>query len=235
MPLNWSDTQRESAGHGVKTLVYGNAGVGKTRLCGTAPSPLIISAEAGLLTLRSFQAIPVLVVKNIQDVHDALAWCKTDAIKSGIQTVCLDSISEITEVCLTDQKKKTKDPRAAYGDMATQIIELVKAFRNLPGLHVLITAKEVTVTDPITGVAKAQPTAPGQQVGPALPYLFDEVFHAATDKDAQGATFHYLRTHSAHNAIAKDRSGALDEVEFPDMTHLINKILTVPAPAQATA
>lgn len=230
MPLQWSTTQREAHGHGVKTLVFGRAGVGKTYLCGTMPSPLIISAEAGLLTLRHMD-VPVLVVSTIQDVHDALAWCRTDAIKSGFQSVCLDSISEITEVCLTDNKKKTKDPRAAYGDMATQTIELVKNFRDLPGLHVLVTAKEVTVTDPITGVAKAQPTAPGQQVGPALPYLFDEVFHAATDKDAQGATFHYLRTHAAHNADAKDRSGALEEIEYPDMAHIIYKILAAQTPA----
>lgn len=229
MALNWSTTSKEAHGHGVKCLVYGKAGAGKTRLCSTAPSPLIISAEAGLLTLRDLD-LPVLVVNTAQDVWDALKWCETDAVKSGIQTVCLDSISEITETILQNEKKKTKDPRQAYGEMAGQTIEMVKAFRDLPGLHVLVTAKEVTATDPITGVARAQPTAPGQQVGPALPYLFDEVFHAATDKDPQGNTFHYLRTHAGYNADAKDRSGTLDEMEFPDLTHIIGKILgAVPA------
>lgn len=224
MPLNWSDTQREATGHGVKCLVYGKAGSGKTTLCGTAPNPLIISAEAGLLSLRK-KNIPVLVVNSAQDVWDALAWCRTDAAKNGIQTVALDSISEITETILANEKKKTKDPRQAYGEMATATIDMVKAFRDLPGLHVIVTAKEITATDPISGVPRAQPTAPGQQVGPALPYLFDEVFHAATDKDQNGKTFHYLRTHAAFNADAKDRSGALDEVEYPDLSNIINKIL----------
>lgn len=224
MPLNWSDTQKEATGHGVKCLVYGKAGSGKTTLCGTAPNPLIISAEAGLLSLRK-KNIPVLIVKTAQDVWDALEWCRTDAVKNGIQTIALDSISEITETILTNEKKKSKDPRQAYGEMATATIEMVKAFRDLPGLHVIVTAKEIAATDPISGVARAQPTAPGQQVGPALPYLFDEVFHAATDKDQQGKTFHYLRTHAAFNADAKDRSGALDEIEYPDLTNIINKIL----------
>lgn len=224
LPLNWSTTEKEAIGHGIKCLVYGNAGAGKTRLCGTAPSPLIISAEAGLLTLRKKTGIPVLLVKSAQDVDDALAWCKTDAVKSGIQTVCLDSISEIAEKVLVNEKAKTKDPRAAYGELATETIRIVKEFRDLPGLNVLITAKATTVTDPITGVAKAQPTSPGQQVGPALPYLFDEVFYAGTDKDAQGKTFWYLRTKAAFNADAKDRSDVLDELEFPDMTNIINKI-----------
>lgn len=224
MPLEWSTTAKEGTGGGIKTLVYGKAGTGKTTLCGTAPAPLIISAEAGLLSLRG-KDIPVIKVNQTQDVWDALSWCQGNALKNGLKTICLDSISEIVEKILASEKKKTKDPRAAYGEMATLAIDIVKAFRDLPGLNVLITAKEVTGTDAITGVARAQPTAPGQQVGPALPYLFDEVFHAATDKDQQGKTYHYLRTKSAFNADAKDRSGVLDEIEFPDLTHIFNKIL----------
>ena len=224
MGLDWSTTAKEGVGGGIKCLVYGKAGTGKTTLCGTAPSPLIISAEAGLLSLRK-KDIPVLRITQTQDVWDALSWCQQNAIKNGIKTICLDSISEIVEKILATEKKKTKDPRQAYGEMATVATDIVKAFRDLPGLHVLITAKEVTGTDPISGVAKAQPTAPGQQVGPALPYLFDLVLHAATDKDAQGNTFHYLRTKSAFNADAKDRSGTLDEIEYPDLNAIFSKIL----------
>ena len=39
------------ASSGVKVLVYGQAGSGKTTLIRTAPAPLILSAEAGLLSL----------------------------------------------------------------------------------------------------------------------------------------------------------------------------------------
>lgn len=224
--------------HGIKVLVYGGAGAGKTRLCGTAPKPFIISAEAGLLTFKKMIAegildpnTPVVEVNDIETVRMAYEWCKLNAKAAGVQTICLDSISEITEKCLAAAKAKTKDPRAAYGDMAGQTLELVKQFRDLKGFHVLVTAKQTVATDPVTGVTKAAPTAPGQQVGPALPYLFDEVFHAYTDKNpSTGATYHALRTHAAFNAEAKDRSGVLDEVEFPDMSHIINKIMSEPAP-----
>lgn len=223
MALNWSTTSKEAVGHGVKMLVYGRAGMGKTTLCGTAPSPVIISAEAGLLSLRT-KEIPVLLVTSIQDVWDAFTWCQTKAKAQGIQTICLDSISEIVEKVLTTAKKKTTDGRAAYGDMATQSVELVKAFRDLPGFHVLVTSKEASKTDPITNVSRAEPAAPGQQVGPALPYLFDEVFHANTGTDNTGKTYHYLRTRASFNADAKDRSGALDEIEYPDIANIIAKI-----------
>lgn len=224
MTLQFSTTDKESVGHGIKVLVYGSAGAGKTRLCGTAPSPLIVSAEAGLLSLRH-KKVPVVVVNNIKDVDEAFVWCRDNGQAAGIQTLCLDSISEITEKCLEAEKAKTKDPRQAYGEMSIRIVELVKKFRDLKGFHVVVTAKQTQVTDAITGVQKAVPTTPGQQVGPALPYLFDEVFHAFTDKDpTTGATYHALRTHAAFNAEAKDRSGVLAEIEYPDLTALFDKI-----------
>lgn len=206
-------------------LVYGAAGTGKTTFCGTAPSPIIISAESGLMSLRH-QKIPAIEVKEMQDVWDSLTWCQQNAAKFQIKTICLDSISEIGERCLVRQKKATKDPRQAYGGMADELIEVVKAFRDLPGFNVIVTAKQTTGKDPVTGVERAAPTAPGQQVGPALPYLFDLVMHAFTDRTPQGQTYHALRTHAAFNADAKDRSGVLDELEYPDASNIITKILT---------
>lgn len=222
MALNFSTTDVQARTHGIKVLIYGRAGMGKTYLCGTAPKPLIISAEAGLLTLRA-KSIPVILVTSIQDVWDAYTWCATKAKAQGIETICLDSISEIAEKVLSNEKKKTKDPRAAYGELGTQAIDLVKGFRDLVGLNVVVTAKETIKSDSF-GVAKAEPQAPGQQVGPALPYLFDEVFHASRAMDAQGKEYHYLRTRASITADAKDRSGALDEIEYPDLAHIFGKI-----------
>ena len=228
MALNWSTTDKEAVSHGVKILVYGRAGMGTTRLCGTAPSPVIISAEAGLLSLRHMN-IPVITVSTMQDVWDAFTWCQTKGRAAGIKTICLDSISEIGEKVLAVQKKKKLDPRQAYGDMATEMIDLVKSFRDLPGFHVVITAKETTKTDAVTNVSRAEPTAPGQQVGPALPYLFDQVFHAHKITDNLNKEHYVLRTRASFNADAKDRSDALDELEYPDLDHIMNKILNPPA------
>lgn len=226
MTVSYTTTDKASTDHGIKCLVYGVAGTGKTTLCGTAPNPLILSAEAGLLSLRN-KSIKVAEIQTDADLQEVLDLCKNGTVKGwGIETICLDSISEIAEQILKAEKAKTKDPRQAYGELGTRTIDYVKQFRDLPGFHVLVTAKQTEMTDPVTGVTKAAPTSPGQQVGPALPYLFDEVFHAYTDKDPQtGKTFHALRTHAAFNAEAKDRSGALDEIEYPDLTHLIGKIL----------
>jgi hypothetical protein len=232
MALAFTTVDKASSNHGIKAMVYGAAGAGKTRLCGTAPKPIILSAESGLLTYSKMikegtldPKTPVIEPKTIEAVEEAYEWCKNNAAKYGLQTVCLDSISEITEVCLQAEKAKNKDPRAAYGEMAGRVLELIKKFRDLQGLHVLVTCKQTVGKDPVTGVEKAQPKAPGQQVGPDLPYIFDLVLHAYTDKDPKtGATYHALRTKAAFNADAKDRSGMLEEMEYPDMNYLINKI-----------
>jgi hypothetical protein len=221
----FSTTDRESFEHGIKILAYGPAGSGKTHLCGTLPSPIILSAEKGLLTLRK-KSIPVIIIEKLQDVWDAKTWIEQNARKQGILSVAVDSISEIVEQCLSVHRKKSNDGRKAYGDMAIEAIDLIKAFRDLEGFHVCVTAKQTLTKDPLTGVDKATPSTPGRQVGPDLPYLFDEVFNTFTDKAPDGSTYHALRTHASFNAEAKDRSGVLDEIEYPDLAHIINKIMT---------
>lgn len=230
MALNWTTTDKAATDHGIKVMVYGRAGMGKTQLCGTAPKPFIISAEAGLLTLRN-KAIPVITVGSFVEAWEAYTWAAQNAVKQGFLTVCVDSISEIAEKSLSAAKLKKNDPRAAYGDMAEETIKLVKAFRDLPGLNVVITCKETTKVDGLTNVMKAEPQTPGQQVGPALPYLFDEVFHAHKLLDNLNKEHHVLRTKAAFNADAKDRSGVLDEIEYPDLANIFHKIKTTPKAA----
>lgn len=231
MALVFSTSDKAVEDHGVKALVFGNAGAGKTVFCSTAPAPLIISAESGLMSIRH-KKIPIVQVSDIKDVEEAYTWCQLNGRKSGIQTICLDSISEITEKCLVSEKNRTKDPRQAYGEMATRVIELTKKFRDLAGFHVVVACKQTQIVDAITGVAKAVPLAPGQQVGPALPYLFDLVLYAYTDVDpATNKKYHALRTRASYNYEAKDRSGVLDEIEYPDFSNIIRKIQATPAAA----
>ena len=77
MPLNWTTTDRAGNAGAVKVLVYGPAGIGKTTLCQTAPRPLIISAEGGMLSLRKV-SIPVLEVNEIGDLNDIFLWLTTN-------------------------------------------------------------------------------------------------------------------------------------------------------------
>jgi hypothetical protein len=213
--------------NGVKILVYGQAGAGKTRLCATAPNPVIISAESGLLSLREFD-LPVIEVSTIADVHEAYKFLAESEEGSQFASVCLDSISEIAEVVLAAEKKATRDPRQAYGALQEQMAELLRAFRDLPGRNVYMSAKIERSKDETTGAMLYAPSMPGQRLGQSLPYLFDEVFALRVEKDTEGRPTRWLQTQADFQYAAKDRSGALDAFEAPDLGAVINKI-TQPA------
>lgn len=221
MAIKITSTKDAVTNNGVKMLVYGRAGVGKTTLCATAPGPIILSAESGLLSLSGHD-IPVIEIKTVQDLWEAYTYL-TGTEGQKYQTICLDSISEIAEVVLADNKKSMKDPRQAYGELATQMQSLIRAFRDLPRFNVYFSAKEEYVKDEF-GVSRFLPSMPGRQVGPAMPYFFDEVFRLDIGKDKDNNPFRYLATQADIMYEAKDRSGMLDRFEAPDLTNIINKI-----------
>lgn len=229
MAIKLTTTDRFSFEHGVKVLIYGRAGAGKTRLCETAPEPLIISAEAGLLSLRH-ASIPVIEIKSMQDLTEAYTFVATSEEAKQFQTICLDSISEIGEVCLAHNKAQFRDPRQAYGELIDQMQKMIRAFRDLPGKHVYFSAKQELNKDEVTGVTMCGPSMPGSKLGPQLPYFFDEVFHLGVGKNQEGEEYRYLRTQPDIQYEAKDRSGVLDAIEYPDLRSIFNKIMAVPQP-----
>ena len=102
----------------------------------------------------------------------------------------------------------------------------LKAFRDISGKHVIMAAKQSTLTDSVTGTVTYGPSMPGARLGAELPYLFDEVFQLGIGKTPDGVEYRYFRTRPDIQSEAKDRSGVLDAMEPPDFTHIFNKILT---------
>lgn len=208
--------------NGVKIIVYGKAGMGKTVLCSTCPTPVIFSAESGLLSL-AWGNFPFVQIKTLADLRDAYRWASTSSEARQFQTICLDSISEIAEVVLVASKAKVKDGRLAYGDMIDQMHTIIKEFRDLPGKHVYMSAKQERFkTD--AGQLINQPMMPGSKLGQAMPYFPDEVFQLDIAQDAQGKDYRYLRTQPDFANDAKDRSGKLDPIEEPHLGKIIAKI-----------
>jgi hypothetical protein len=209
----------------VKCICYGPSGTGKTTLCSTAPSPIILSAESGLMSLRGFD-LPYIEISSYKELEEAHTWCVSSKEASKFQTICLDSITEIAEVILADLKKKVKDPRQAYGELQESMMGLLRSFRDLPNKHIYFSAKQEKIKDEQLGAIYYGPMMPGKQLSQQLPYLFDEVFNSLTyeDKDTK-ETSYWLRTKKDGQYEAKDRSGALDPWEQPNLTDIFGKIL----------
>ena len=219
-----------TAGAGVdrlKVLVYGVAGAGKTRLAATTgdlPGTFIISVEGGLLSLRG-ESIDCVEVDSIIDMRRLLTKL---ASTNKYRWVILDSISEIAEVCLTEEMGRTKDGRAAYGEMATAIKSMLRGFRDLPFHVVMIAKQERAQTE--SGAMLYGPSMPGKTLTQGIAYMFDEVFALRVSKSADGSTVRELQTQPDGVYDCKDRSGSLAAYEPPSLAAIAAKILgAVPA------
>ena len=189
---------------GVKCIIYGGAGVGKTRTIATAPSPIIISAEEGLLSLMEVE-IPYIEVKTLQDLDDVYNLLKKDAGQT-YKTIGLDSLSEIAETLIAQELPKHKDGRQAYAALAQAMIPMLKKFRDLKGVNTVFSCKKIDVKDEETGTVTTELMLPGNVLSNQVPYIVDELFYM--DVDRKGIPF--LQVKPSRKVFAKDRSGALD-------------------------
>lgn len=210
------------AANGVKLLVYGQAGAGKTSLIKTLPNPVVLSAEGGLLSIQDAD-IPFIEVTNMEELQEAYVWFRDSDEAKQFDTVALDSISEVAEVVLQYELKKVKDGRQAYGELNTTMQELIRSFRDLPGKHVYFSAKLEKSQDEM-GKLLYNPSMPGKSLTQGLPYFFDEVLALRVERDAEGNAQRAIMCDSDGSWLAKDRSGKLDRWEAPDLGEIIRKI-----------
>lgn len=238
MGLQFTTAEQESQMSGVKLLIYGPAGVGKTMLNATMPNPVMLSAESGALSLKPSNLqrlygvgqssitynMPIIKITTVDDLIDAHKWLAGSVEARNFQSVGIDSISEIGEVVLNNAKRQVKDPRQAYGELIEKMETSIRAFRDLAGKNVAVFAKMEPMKDEMTGVVKYGPSMPGAKLGAKLPYFFDEVFRMGISKDAQGNPYRFLQTQPDLQYEAKDRSGALAPIEYPHLGAIFQKI-----------
>jgi phage nucleotide-binding protein len=209
---------------GAKILVYGISGAGKTSLAKTAPGKvLVISAEAGLLSIKDASNIKIIEVTEAAELMQILKLLESG--EWDFDTVCLDSISEISELLLQQEKARHKDPRKAYGEVQESVTNVLRAYRDLK-MHVMFICKQERVNN--DGALLFEPKMVGAKLGQSIPYFFDEVLalRVIDQQDQEGNTVktRWLQTDDGAGYTAKDRSGKLNDFEPADLTKLIEKL-----------
>lgn len=206
-------------GRGWKAVVYGQAKIGKTRLCATAPAPIIISLEKGLLSLRE-QDVPYIECNTIQEVYEACDYVfgpKGDKFK----TVCFDSISDLGEIKLNDQRRATPDGRQYWTITADDVLAFMRRCRDQTAKNIYFVAKEELVE--VNNLKIYRPIMPGKNLITQLPYMFDGLFRLHQFYHG-GTPYIGLRCKPDFQTLAGDRSGALDELELPNLTQIFDKM-----------
>jgi len=227
MPVKFSNVKDAVDDNGIKLLVHGPAGAGKTVLCATAQErTLLINAEGGLLSLRKdgidTSHMTVATIRTFDDLYEVYNLLVRNP--GDFKWVNLDSITEIAEVVLSHEKEQNKDPRKAYMEMQERVLKLLRSYRDLPHYNICMTAKQRAVKDEYSGITYYGPSFPGQQLSPAVPYLFDEVFALRVEKNEAGEYYRVLQTSRDIQYEAKDRSGMLNMWEYPSLQNILYKI-----------
>jgi hypothetical protein len=206
---------------GVKSVCYGPPGSGKTPLVNTAPRPVLLAVEPGLLSMRGSNVM-TCYAPTVELIDDFFKWLFESAeARQNVETVCVDSISQIAEIYLEKELPKHKDPRKAYGEMSQKVMKHLNGLYYTRERNTYLIAKQGF--EEIDGIRTRRPYFPGQDLGVKVPHLFDLVMYLDEVSMPSVGKVKALRTKSALGIFARDRGGKLAELEQPDLTMLFNK------------
>lgn len=208
--------------YGVKSLVYGPPGVGKTPLINTAPRPVLCVVEPGMLSMRNSN-VPTWPAFTPEAIDEFFNWLFGSAEVRNFDTVCLDSVSQMAEIVLTQELNRNRDGRKAYGEMSRRIMKNINGLYFMPQKHTYLVCKQ-TFTE-VQGTSKLRPFFPGQDLNVKIPHLYDAILHCAITAIPNVGQVKAFRTKDAHDIMARDRSGNLAEFEPCDLAALFNKAM----------
>lgn len=218
-------------------LIYGEAGVGKTWLAGSAsrvPSMrnvLYVDAEAGKATLREHPDVEIVPAKTWQSYIDIY-----NALKAGghsYRTVVLDSLSEILEQCKdrvmvemkADPENETRDEDIPsireWGKLQVRLLRLIRLYRDLPmNVIFLAHAERVQLKG---GKHKWMPLLNGklQMKVPQVP----DVVLFMYNQEVDGVQRRLMLTGQTDIAVAKVRGATMPQIIGADETVTMETIL----------
>ena len=195
---------REVHEDGVKVLLFGTSGIGKSSQLGTLEGKtLILSAESGLLVLKD-KDIDVIDIDSIAGLAEVYSAIKDGDLK--YDNICLDSLSEMGDILINELEADDYygDPSNSFpkwGEYSKRIIKIVKMFRDLKGFNIFFTA----LSEPVEsgGSIKYLPMIPAKKSQAKLVSLFDEVYYYAYDKDSNRV----IHTTGSNMYEGKSRAG----------------------------
>ncbi len=218
---------------GVKALVYGPAGVGKTPIISTAPRPLLLSIEPGLLSMRNSD-VPTTIAHDAKTIDDFFKWFFSSNETKAYDTLGIDSASYMANVYLlaamkgTSKQGNKKHGMAAYGEMADNTMEHLRTLFYVKEKHVYMICKE-EIAD-VDYQSLRRPYFPGNVLNNELPYLYDFIIRLAKTQSIPGVMGEHLAFQCVGNmnVLARNRTGNLNEFEPPHFGNLVAKAMQAP-------
>lgn len=209
--------------YGAKTVVYGAPGTGKTPILNSAPRPVLLCVEPGMLSMRQSTA-PTWGGFTPKHIDEFFEWILKSNEANNFDTICIDSVSQMAEIILEEELQRNRDGRKAYGEMSRRVMRHMNGIFFAQQKHTYLICKQAVVED--TTGRQVRPYFPGQDLNVKVPHLFDVVMHLATHNIPGAGQHKAFRTAQTLDAVARDRSGRLNEFEPCDLTALFKKIMS---------
>lgn len=221
--------------YGCKAILYGQPGVGKTPVLNTAPRPVMLSCEPGLKSMRG-STLPTWEAHTGGQIEEFFKWFFNSSEAKNFDTLGLDSGSQMAEIILKEEEKKHKDGRKVYGEMARICMGYFDDLFFMPDKNIVLICKQMKaevakqmVKDSsgayvVEASYQAQPYFPGNDLNIKVPHRYDDILHMGFAQIPGVGRTVAIRTKNTDEILARNRTGTLAELEFPDLTAIFNKV-----------
>lgn len=238
---------RELSTERFSLLIVGASGVGKTTTAKTLPSPhseiLLISAESGLACLYETD-IPAIVIdpsnpfkreskmdesNPTYPITEIFLKLTTQEFKKKYKYIFIDSLTEISQLILTDLKKdpeimKSKNGYELWGKYKERMIMIIKMFRDLSPYTVIFTCLNDFDKDGVELVENFN--IEGSSIRSSIKAMFDIVLKYEII-DIENKKYRKFITDPEINPLSKDRSSKLNKYEEPNLSSIMSKLIGV--------
>jgi hypothetical protein len=204
--------------YGCKALVYGAPGSGKTPLISSAPRPVLLACEPGMLSMRGSN-VPTCQAFTPAAVDDFFKWFFNSNESKNFDTLAIDSVSQMADIYLQEALKKIKHGMQAYGSMATSVMDHMRPLFFFPQKHTYLICKQ----DIENGMAR--PWFPGKQLNVDIPHMYDFIIHLGIKNVPGVGQIKAFQCNESYDFLARNRTGNLNDFEEPHFGKLVAKAM----------
>lgn len=248
---------------GIKGIIVGPAGIGKTSLLYTLDpaTTLFVNAEAGELSVQEWGG-DMVRLRTWQDARNLAAvvgggnpafdgsepysMAHVEAVSAELdvskyETVFVDSITEVSRICFgwcqkqPDAFNKNGDPdtRGAYGLLGREMVKWLKQFQHAPRVNVWLVGLLDSVKDDF-GRMQHVMQVEGSKTALEAPGITDQVISMVQFTPDEGEPYRAFVTHSV-NQWGYPAKDRSGRLDVIEKPHLGELMAKISAPAKAAA